>query len=97
MSSDKFIGDAVMAFWGAPAMNPDHAIDCCRAALACLRAIEDFTAAIRGFEKAQDLRKLDHASSVMIELCKQQTDAPTDEDWDGTMVARTKQGASRFT
>ena len=38
---DKFIGDAVMAFWGAPASNPDHAIDCCRAALACQRAVRD--------------------------------------------------------
>jgi adenylate cyclase len=38
---DKFIGDAVMAFWGAPAPNPDHAVDCCRAALACLKAIRD--------------------------------------------------------
>jgi adenylate cyclase len=36
---DKFIGDAVMAFWGAPAPNPDHAADCCRAALACARAV----------------------------------------------------------
>jgi adenylate cyclase len=38
---DKFIGDAVMAFWGAPASNPDHARDCCRAALACVRAIRE--------------------------------------------------------
>jgi adenylate cyclase len=38
---DKFIGDAVMAFWGAPAANPDHAVDCCRAALACRRAMEE--------------------------------------------------------
>jgi adenylate cyclase len=38
---DKFIGDAVMAFWGAPAPNPDHAIDCCRAALACQRAMNE--------------------------------------------------------
>lgn len=37
---DKFIGDAVMAFWGAPSSNPDHAVDCCRAALACQRAVE---------------------------------------------------------
>jgi adenylate cyclase len=36
---DKFIGDAVMAFWGAPAANPDHAVDACRAALACQRAL----------------------------------------------------------
>jgi adenylate cyclase len=38
---DKFIGDAVMAFWGAPAPNPDHAVDCCRAALACQLAIRE--------------------------------------------------------
>ena len=38
---DKFIGDAVMAFWGAPAANPDHAADACRAALACQRALRE--------------------------------------------------------
>jgi len=36
---DKFIGDAVMAFWGAPAANAAHAVDACRAALACQRAL----------------------------------------------------------
>src|SRR6266581_3422758 len=36
---DKFIGDVVMAFWGAPAANADHAVDACRAALACQRAL----------------------------------------------------------
>lgn len=31
---DKFIGDAVMAYWGAPVSNPRHAELACRAALA---------------------------------------------------------------
>ena len=38
---DKFIGDAVMAFWGAPRVNAQHAVDCCRAALACQRAVRE--------------------------------------------------------
>jgi adenylate cyclase len=210
---DKFIGDAVMAFWGAPAKNPDHAVDCCRAALACQRAVResgladdeghavkiriginsgdmlvgnigsevrlnytvigdavniasrlestnkvygsqiiigpetrrlagmrisvreldrlavygrsgglhiyellgmagesldssgwvehyeaglkayrarDFNAAIADFEKVVSLRQQDQASSRMIERCKQQLEAPTDDAWDDTSVALTK-------
>ena len=30
---DKYIGDSVMAFWGAPADEPEHALRACRAAL----------------------------------------------------------------
>jgi adenylate cyclase len=35
---DKFIGDAVMAMWNAPADDPDHAANACAAALAFQRA-----------------------------------------------------------
>jgi adenylate cyclase len=35
---DKFIGDAVMAFWNAPSSDPDHVMHGCRAALACVEA-----------------------------------------------------------
>jgi adenylate cyclase len=40
---DKFIGDAVMAFWGAPLANPAHAVDACRTALACQRMMTDLS------------------------------------------------------
>ncbi len=36
---DKFIGDGVMAFWGAPAPNERHALDACAAALECQRLL----------------------------------------------------------
>jgi adenylate cyclase len=36
---DKFIGDAVMAFWGAPSPDAEHAYHACRGALASLEAI----------------------------------------------------------
>ena len=42
---DKFIGDAVMAFWGAPAGNVHHAVDACRSALACQRALRELALA----------------------------------------------------
>ena len=210
---DKFIGDAVMAFWGAPTANPAHAVDCCRAALACQRAMKqiglvddhgepvkiriginsgdmlvgnigsevrlnytvigdavniasrlestnkvygstiiigpetrrlagdrivvreldrlavygragglqiyellamadeaggapdwakayeaglaswrtrDFTAAITAFEQALQIRKHDAASSVMIERCRAQLANPSDADWDGTTIAKSK-------
>jgi adenylate cyclase len=32
---DKFIGDAIMAFWNAPGDEPNHAVLACEAAIAC--------------------------------------------------------------
>ncbi|MGE4424203.1 MAG: adenylate/guanylate cyclase domain-containing protein [Pseudodesulfovibrio sp.] len=39
---DKYIGDAVMAFWNAPARNAAHAHDACLAALRCRAALRIF-------------------------------------------------------
>ena len=36
---DKYIGDALMALWGAPLEAPDHAARCCRAATDMLAAL----------------------------------------------------------
>jgi adenylate cyclase len=41
---DKFIGDAIMAFWNAPNDVADHAILACEAALACQRKLEEMKA-----------------------------------------------------
>ncbi len=38
---DKYIGDAIVAFWNAPIGQPDHAIRACRAALRCQRRLAE--------------------------------------------------------
>jgi len=42
---DKYIGDCVMAFWGAPLEKDPHALGCVRAALAAQRAIQQLNEA----------------------------------------------------
>jgi adenylate cyclase len=50
---DKYIGDAIMTFWGAPVKAEDHALSACRAALACQARLGKLRARIpapRGIE-----------------------------------------------
>ena len=41
---DKYIGDAIMAFWGAPIPEPDHTGRACLAGLEMLKALENLRA-----------------------------------------------------
>jgi len=52
---DKYIGDAVMAFWGAPFEEPDHSANACNASLTMMKTV-------RGMQKqweAEGKPKLD--------------------------------------
>ncbi len=44
---DKYMGDAIMAFWNAPVATPDHPVRACRAALAMRRTLTELNAAWR--------------------------------------------------
>jgi adenylate cyclase len=41
---DKYIGDALMAFWGAPVDQPDHAVRACRASVRFLEKLKELKA-----------------------------------------------------
>lgn len=41
-SLDKFIGDCIMAFWGAPLDDPEHAVNAVRAALEMTQVLQQF-------------------------------------------------------
>jgi adenylate cyclase len=45
---DKFIGDAIMAFWGAPVDDPRHAQNAVTAALEMGRVVDEFRASLPG-------------------------------------------------
>jgi len=43
---DKYVGDAIMAFWGAPVLQADQALQACQAAQAMQEAVGEFSVRI---------------------------------------------------
>ncbi len=63
---DKYIGDAIMCFWNAPVMQPDHAILACRAALAMQRREAEIQDALAAFGAKGMLTRIGINTGAMI-------------------------------
>jgi len=59
---DKYIGDCVMAFWGAPTPNPQHAVACVHAAIDAQRAIAE----INEQRRQENLRRPNPATHLPL-------------------------------
>ena len=55
---DKYIGDAIMAFWNAPVDDPDHAHHACLAALQCRNMLTEFNKKRRDNGEAEFLTRM---------------------------------------
>jgi class 3 adenylate cyclase/CHASE2 domain-containing sensor protein len=60
---DKFIGDCVMAFWGAPTPSPRHALACVRAAIGAQQAIYELNRQRADYNKKLESENLARASA----------------------------------
>jgi class 3 adenylate cyclase/CHASE2 domain-containing sensor protein len=60
---DKFIGDCVMAFWGAPTPNPKHALGCVLAAIEAQRAVYQLNQQRSAENKKRELENLARISA----------------------------------
>ena len=70
---DKYIGDCVMAFWGAPKLNDQHALVCVRAAVDMQRALRELNherAEQNRIRERQNAERLDRGEELlpMLEL-----------------------------
>jgi len=59
---DKYIGDCVMAFWGAPTPNEKHALGCVRAAIDAQRAVHRLNQERAGENKRREQENLSRAA-----------------------------------
>jgi class 3 adenylate cyclase/CHASE2 domain-containing sensor protein len=60
---DKYIGDCVMAFWGAPTPNQRHALCCVRAAIDAQRAVYDLNKLRDDENKGRELENMARISA----------------------------------
>jgi len=60
---DKFIGDCVMAFWGAPTPNPRHAVRCVQAAIDAQRAVHELNLKRSAENKTRETENLARISA----------------------------------
>ncbi|GAB4483202.1 MAG: adenylate/guanylate cyclase domain-containing protein [Thermodesulfovibrionales bacterium] len=88
---DKYIGDAVMAFWGAPISTGDDEANACRASLSCLEALERVNSSFRrrGFDPIR-VRIGIHAGAAVV------GNLGSDRLFDYTVVGDTVNLASRL-
>ncbi|MBM5571467.1 MULTISPECIES: adenylate/guanylate cyclase domain-containing protein [Deefgea] len=63
---DKFIGDAIMAFWGAPANDPEHARHAIEAALEMSQALEQFKLELKDLNAHFDVGIGIHTGSAVV-------------------------------
>jgi adenylate cyclase len=63
---DKFIGDAIMAFWGAPANDPEHARHAIEAALEMSQALEKFKLELKDLNANFDVGIGIHTGSAVV-------------------------------
>jgi adenylate cyclase len=65
---DKFIGDAIMAFWGAPAAQDDHAARAVSAALAMSAALEELRGQLGAIGAELEIGIGVHSGSAVVGL-----------------------------
>lgn len=66
---DKYIGDAIMAFWGAPQLQVDHAVRACKCALMQIRLLEELNDRLTERSGGEVAEKIDIGIGINSGTC----------------------------